>query len=174
MPQGPDFDLSADMRLLELQRQASGRPTRARSWEQRSPDLPDESEIVAERPVVEPRGAVLQIQVTASPERGLIPGALLTVTLAVINESSMSAEGVVVGLPLPAAARARTGSLSLDERALDERAIESVTGEGFSLGTLAAGERRTLKWQLEVGAGTAPLLLAPFAHSKNAAMLGAK
>ena len=176
MAKRPDFEVSADMRLLELQRQAAGAPVRETRWEPRSADLDEleDAPHVAEAPTAPSTGAVLHLALAAGPERGLIPGALVSVTLALSNDGGVPAEGVILSLPLPAAARYRSGTLQRDARPLDDERSEELFGEGLAIGALAPGERCTISYRIEVGAGVTPLLLLPHARSLNAAVIGAR
>ncbi len=176
MAKRPDFEVSADMRLLELQRQAAGAPVRETRWEPSAADLEEleDAPLVAEAPSAPSTGAVLHLALAAGPERGLIPGALVSVTIALSNDGGVPAEGVVLSLPLPAAARYRSGTLQRDGRALEDDRSEELFGEGLAIGALAPGERCTIAYRIEVGAGVTPLLLLPHARSINAAVIGAR
>ena len=84
MRRNPDFQESADMRLVELQRAALGVPAPARGvWE---------SNIAAEGTVVDPEGpqhpqsAVIAVEASATPSLDVIPGAIVTVALSLVNE----------------------------------------------------------------------------------------
>ncbi len=176
MAKRPDFEVSADMRLLELQRQAAGAPIRESRWEPRSADLDDleDAPRVDEAPVAPSAGAILHLALAAGPERGLIPGALVSVTVALTNDGGIGAEDIQLSLPMPAASRYRAGTLQRDGRPLDDERAEELFGEGLSIGTLAPGERSTISYRIEVGAGVTPLLLLPHARSRNAAVIGAR
>ena len=97
----PDFELSADMRLLELQRGALGLPARERTgWESsslerlrgcRSRRFGDDD------PVAE--GAMLTVDATAFPSDGVIPGAVVTLTLKIANEGSAARRRRGRGVP---------------------------------------------------------------------------
>ncbi len=176
MAKRPDFEVSADMRLLELQRQAAGAPVRETRWEPSAADLEEleDAPQVAEPPSAPSTGAVLHLALAAGPERGLIPGALVSVTIALSNDGGVPAEGIVLSLPLPAAARYRSGTIQRDGRALDDERGEELFGEGLAIGALAPGERCTIAYRIEVGAGVTPLLLLPHARSTNAAVIGAR
>ena len=176
MAKRPDFEVSADMRLLELQRQAAGAPIRESRWEPRSADLDDleDAPRVDEAPVAPSTGAILHLALAASPERGLIPGALVSITVALTNDGGIGAEDIRLSIPMPAASRYRAGTLQRDGRPLDDEGAEELFGEGLSIGTLAPGERCTISYRIEVGAGVTPLLLLPHARSQNAAVIGAR
>ena len=176
MAKRPDFEVSADMRLLELQRQAAGAPIRESRWEPRSADLDDleDAPRVDEAPVAPSTGAILHLALAAGPERGLIPGALVSITVALTNDGGIGAEDIRLSIPMPAASRYRAGTLQRDGRPLDDEGAEELFGEGLSIGTLAPGERCTISYRIEVGAGVTPLLLLPHARSRNAAVIGAR
>jgi len=176
MAKRPDFEVSADMRLLELQRQAAGAPIRETRWEPSSADLEEleDAPQVLEAPTEPSTGAVLHLALAAGPERGLIPGALVSVTIALSNDGGVPAEGIALSLPLPAGARYRSGTLQRDGRALDDERSEELFGEGLAIGALAPGERCTIAYRIEVAAGVTPLVLLPHARSLNAAVIGAR
>ena len=176
MAKRPDFEASADMRLLELQRQAAGAPIRETRWEPSSADLDDleDAPRVDEAPIAPSTGAILHLALAAGPERGLIPGALVSITLALTNDGGLAAEDIRLSLPLPAASRYRSGTLQRDGRPLDDERADELLGEGLSIGTLAPGERCTISYRIEVGAGVTPLLLLPHARSRNAAVIGGR
>jgi uncharacterized repeat protein (TIGR01451 family) len=170
----PDFELSADMRLLELQRGALGLPARERTgWESSSsagaglPLASDEEEPVAQ-------GAMLTINATAFPNDGVIAGAVVTVTLSVVNEGTAPASGVVAGAPLPGGASYRPGSFVWNGRSSFDDVAESFFGAGLAIGSLGPAERATFEWKIGVKLGTKPLLIAPSVRADDAAVLGTR
>ncbi len=176
MAKRPDFEVSADMRLLELQRQAAGAPIRETRWEPSSAELDEleDAPQVDEAPIAPSTGAILHLALAAGPERGLIPGALVSVTLALTNDGGIAAEDIRLSLPLPAASRYRPGTLQRDARPLEDDRADELFGEGLGVGSLAPGERCTISYRIEVAAGVTPLLLLPHARSRNAAVIGAR
>jgi hypothetical protein len=171
----PDFELSADMRLLELQRGALGLPARERTgWESSSSSAaglpaagPSDDDPVAE-------GAMLTVDATAFPSDGVIPGAVVTVTLKIANEGSAAAGGVVAGVPLPGGASYRPGSFVWNGRSSFDEVAEAFTGAGLEIGAIGPSERATFEWKIGVKLGTKPLLLAPAVRALNAAVIGAR
>ncbi|MDE2482975.1 MAG: hypothetical protein KGN02_12400 [bacterium] len=170
----PDFELSADMRLLELQRAALGlAPPNRTAWQSRA--LADNAGIApSEEPVPQQRSAVLAVELTATPSGGVIPGAVVTLALSVANDGAAPARGTIVAVPVPGGAAFRPGSFVMDGRDGGDDAAEHFFGSGLPIGELAAGTRRTFVWKLGVRLGTKPLLLAPVVRAEGAGVVGAR
>ena len=167
----PDFYLSADMRLLALQRSALGLPEPDRpGWENRAiaegPNLPDD-------PIHPPEGAVLNIVAVATPSEGIIPGAIVTLSLSVANEGVAPAHDVRVSVPLPGGASYRPGSFVIDGKPAFDEIAERFFGAGLELGDLAPKTRATFVWKIGAHLGTRPLLVAPQVAAKDAGVIGA-
>jgi uncharacterized repeat protein (TIGR01451 family) len=173
MNRDPDFDSSADMRLLELQRTALGlaAPQRA-AWESRYAIDSAPGETVEMAPSV-PRSAVLALTLTANPSTAVIPGTVITYALSVVNDGVLPARDAVASVPLPGGATYRLGSLVLDGRPADDEAAERLFGQGLGLGTIEPGSRVTLLWKLGVRMGTRPLIVAPALRARETAIIGA-
>ena len=168
----PDFELSADMRLLELQRDALGLPPRERlAWESRSAD----ASIPIEQAEPE-RGStpVLAVEATAFPSGGVIAGAVVTLTLSVGNEGTATAREVVVLAPLPGGAAFRPGTFVWNGRSTYDDVADTFFGAGLLTGSLAPGERATFQWKIGVRLGTKPLVISPQVRAANAAVLGGR
>jgi hypothetical protein len=169
----PDFELSADMRLLELQRSSLGLATPTRTaWETRFAG--DSSAGTGDESLPERRGAVLAVEAAATPAAGVIAGAVVTLTLSIVNEGAEAAAGILVSVPLPAAASYRAGSLLVDGRAAPDERAEALFGLGFPIEALAAGARATFVWKIGVRLGTKPLVVAPAVKVAKGAVIGAK
>jgi outer membrane biosynthesis protein TonB len=167
------FDQSADMRLVELRREQLGiaKPTAA-SWQSRTAvDLPFGP---APETVAPESGAVLSLALNANPDSGLIPGAVVTLGLSVINEGAKAATKTSVRLPLPGAMEYRPGSLQIDGREAPDEEAERLFGTGLDLGTLVGAQRRTLLLKLTTKASIDDPVLAPSLSSADAAVVGAK
>jgi uncharacterized repeat protein (TIGR01451 family) len=172
MNRDPDFESSADMRLLELQRSALGlaAPERA-AWESRyTIDSAPGTETPGEPPA--PKGALLSVVLTATPPGGVIPGTVVTYALSISNEGAQAASDVVAGVPLPGGASYRLGSLQIDGRAAADDAADRLFGGGLPLGTIAANSRATILWKIGVRMGTKPLLVIPQVRAREAAVIG--
>ena len=168
----PDFEASADMRLLELQRSALGLRARPTAWESRSV-----TEGSVPLPEAEPepgRSAVLAVEAQAFPSEGVIAGAVVTLSLSVINEGAVAASDVVVLAPLPGGAAYRPGSFVWNGRSTYDDLAESFFERGLPIGGLGPGERATFAWKLSVRLGTKPLLVAPQVRGSGAAVVGAR
>jgi uncharacterized repeat protein (TIGR01451 family) len=168
----PDFELSADMRLLELQRGALGLPPRERlSWESRtgaegSLPIPEEPEPVGQ-------SAVLSVEVAANPSDGVIPGAVITFSLSVANVGSATATEIVAGASLPGGSTYRPGTFVWNGRSTYDDVAESFFENGLPIGALSAGERATFQWKVGVRLGNKPLIVAPAVRSSGAGIVGA-
>lgn len=175
MNREPDFDASADMRLLELQRNALGlAPPAPTRWESRyggesAAGIPDDDPVTFEG-----TSAVLVVEATANPAAAVIPGAVVTLTLSVANEGAQPARDVVVAVPLPANASYRAGSLQIDGRHASEETAQSFFGEGTASNEIAPGNRLTFVWKIGVRLGLEPLVVVPAVRSRNAAVIGAR
>jgi uncharacterized repeat protein (TIGR01451 family) len=169
----PDFEASADMRLLELQREALGLSAPdLSSWQSRmSP--PDGSPIESETTEA-PQGSTLVIEMNASPSGGVIPGAVVTMSLTIANDGGAPAHGVVVAVPLPGGASYRSGSFVWDGRPTYDDIAERFFGDGFLLDELAAQSRATFVWKIGVRIGAKPLVIAPSVRAHDSGIIGAR
>ncbi len=172
MNREPDFESSADMRLLELQRTSLGLVAPERlAWESRyavdsTPGIEVEAEAAA------PHGAMLALTVTATPPGNVIPGTVVTYALSLANDGAQPATGVFASVPLPGGVAYRLGSLQINGRAASDDAADDLFGAGLRLGTIAPGGRSTLLWKVGVRMGTKPLLTIPQVRARDAAVIG--
>ncbi|MEO9170187.1 MAG: hypothetical protein ABI282_03260 [Candidatus Baltobacteraceae bacterium] len=176
MNRDPDFELSADMRLLELQRSALGLAPHDRSaWDTRytleGPVLVEEDDGPAAAPG---ETAVLSVEASAMPASGVIPGAVVTFSLSIANEGARSARKIVVSTPLPGGASYRAGSFMQDGRSLPDEYAEHFFGAGLSIEELPAGSRASFVWKTGVRLGGKPLILAPQVRAEQGAVIGAR
>ncbi len=125
MAREPEFDESADMRLVELRRAALGVAAVPRGpWESQL-EIDGSPETVEK--IAEALSAVLAVDVHATPSEGVIPGAIVTLSLSLANEGAKPARDVRAIVPLPGGAAYRNGSFMRDGRPLlDDAADESV------------------------------------------------
>lgn len=169
----PDFELSADMRLLELQRGALGLPPRERlSWESHA--ITEGSLPVAQAEPEPGRTPVLSIETTAFPADGVIPGAVVTLALSLANEGAAAAHDVVVTAPLPGGGAYRPGSFVWNGRSTYDEVAESFFSAGLPIGTLAPGDRATFQWKIGVRLGTKPIVVAPQVRGAGTAVVGGR
>jgi len=105
VPREADFDESADMRLLELQRAALGVAPQKRHWESR---VQTEGSAVEAEVVEVSASAVLDADLVASPHEGVIAGAVVTLTLSISNDGVLPARNRVVAVPVPGDASFRS------------------------------------------------------------------
>ena len=173
MNRDPDFESSADMRLLELQRSALGLTTPDRAgWQSR---LSSETALGLKEPE-QPKGqsAVLVIDASATPDHDVIPGTVITVGLSLANEGTQAAVGIQISLPIPGATVYRAGSFERDGRASDDRFATLLFGPGLQIESIQPNGRATLMWKLGVKSGSNPLILAPQVRAQGAAIVGAR
>jgi hypothetical protein len=165
------FDVSADMRLLELQRRALGlAEPAAATWRSRSGNESGEGE--ADASAREPAGISIAAQLDASPRSGIIPGALVTVTLALVNNGATAARDVRVSMPLPLDAAIHPGTLRIDGTARGDDQAAELFGDGLAIGDLAAGSRRTILVRLVIGPGTSDLTMSAHVEAGAGAIAG--
>jgi uncharacterized repeat protein (TIGR01451 family) len=172
MNREPDFESSADMRLLELQRSSMGlvAPERV-AWETRyAVDSTPGIDVTLEAP--EPSSAVLACTLTATPPGNVIPGTVVTYALSLVNEGVAPAAAVVATVPLPAGISYRLGSLQVDGRPADDAAADRLFGSGLELGTITPASRATLLWKVGVRMGTKPLVTIPQVRARDSAVIG--
>jgi uncharacterized repeat protein (TIGR01451 family) len=172
MNREPDFDSSADMRLLELQRTSLGlvAPERV-SWESRySVDSTPGIDVTLETPTAST--AVLAVTLTATPPGDVIPGTVITYALSIVNDGAAPAAGVAAGVPLPAGVSYRLGSFQINGRSADDTTADQLFGSGLELGSIVPGSRATLLWKVGVRMGTKPLLVIPQVRARDGAVIG--
>ncbi|GAC1403309.1 MAG: hypothetical protein NVSMB64_04800 [Candidatus Velthaea sp.] len=163
------FEQSADMRLVDLQRQALGIAAPQAAWQRNTHDLPHAP---SGEPQPAQRGIVLVATVDAQPRSGLIPGALVSIGCAIVNDGDTPADGILVTISLPFETGYRAGTLAIDGApAPDARAAE-LFANGLLLGPAGRGERRTIAFKLLVDAGLDALTIAPHVESAGGAIIG--
>jgi hypothetical protein len=166
------YERSADMRLLEFEREARGLPLRVTgSTKYSDPDQladlgRDDDETYAQN------GTILVASIDAQPRAALIPGALVTVSLSISNEGDTAAAGVRMSLPLPVDTVYRTGSLSIDGATGTDALAYELFGNGAELGIIDPGARRTMALKLVIEAGVADIRLSPQLSATSGAILG--
>jgi uncharacterized repeat protein (TIGR01451 family) len=171
-PREPEFEESADMRLVDLQRAALGVSAPERSnWE--SAGHTEGSSLQAE-PVQPLRSAVVAVEITAAPPGEVIPGAIVTLAMSVANEGAAPATNVRVCAPLPGGATYRHGSFVRDGRPLLDDAADEFFGPGTLIETLAPKSRATFVWKVGVRLGNKPLVIAPTVTAEETAVVGAQ
>lgn len=155
---------SAERRLLEHRRRELGASpssfTGNATWS-RARESPT---TLAPATTIDRTGARLDVAITAWPADGLIPGAVVTVTVVVNNAGIDAADAVTIIAPIPSGASYRPGTLKHDGRDADDIA-DALFGEGFRLGKVVAAGRTAITWKLDVGAGTADFILSPTVQS---------
>ncbi len=170
----PDFEVSADMRLIELQRVSLGLATpQPTAWQTRLAPEPGAATLDDVQPPVG-RSAVLAVQASATPPSGVIPGAVVTVSLSVANEGAASARKVAVVVPIPAGAGFRPGSFVQDGRPMADETADQFFHDGLDVGEIAPGDRKTFVWKLGVRLGNNALLVIPTVRAGGAAVVGAR
>lgn len=172
-PREPDFDESADMRLVDLQRAALGVASPERSaWE--SEAHTEGGGAQPETPAQHLESAVVAVELTATPSGEVIPGAIVTLAMSISNEGAMAARNVRICAPLPGGATYRNGSFVRDGRPLLDDAAEEFFGAGTTVGTIAAKSRVTFLWKIGVRLGNKLLVIAPVVNAEETAIVGAQ
>lgn len=161
------------MRLLELQRASLGlAPPNKTAWQSRMTS--DAGIIEQDEKIETARTAVLAVEAAATPSAGIIPGAVVTVTLSIANEGAVAARDVIAAVPVPGGAGYRQGSFVADGRAGGEEQADRFLHDGLAIDEIAAGTRRTFMWKLGVRLGNTPLVIAPSVRARSAAVVGAR
>jgi hypothetical protein len=168
----PDFENSADMRLVDYTRTSLGLPSPDRPrWDSR---ISADGSGLPEPGQPERRGAIITAELACFPPGPVIPGAVLTITLGLVNDGSEAAAGLTVGVPVPGGATYREGSLERDGRPVDPSGVEAFLRGAYCVDELAPGSRAVLKWQLDVRASTGPIVVAPVIRADTGAVLGGR
>lgn len=168
----PEFEESADMRLVDLQRAALGVSAPPRSnWESH---VHTEGGSVEAEPPQSLASAVVSVETTATPPGEVIPGAIVTFALSVANEGAAPAKNVRVCVPLPGAATYRNGSFVRDGRPLLDDAADEFFTTGALIEALAPKSRATFLWKVGVRLGNKPLVIAPSVTAEETAVVGAQ
>lgn len=168
----PDFEESADMRLVELQRAALGVSSPQRgSWESR-PQV--EGSAVDAEGVQALGSAVIAVEAVAAPSGEVIPGAIVTFSLSLVNDGVAAARNVRVAVPLPGGASYRNGSFVRDGRPLLDDAADEFFGNGTLIASIPPKSRVTFLWKIGVRLGNKPLVIAPSISADDTAIVGAQ
>ena len=168
----PDFDASADMRLVELQRATLGVPSHERSAWESSAHL--EGGVIAEQPAEDLSTAVIAVEATANPPSAVIPGAIVTIGLSITNEGAVTARNVRVTVPLPGGAAFRNGSFVRDGRPLLDDSAEELFTVGTLVSHILSKTRVTFLWKIGVRLGNKPLVIAPAVSAEDGAVIGSE
>jgi hypothetical protein len=166
------YGRSADMRLHDLRRDELGmrpRPPVLTSYvdpEYAMESADDEDEAFAAS------GPILVAALDAQPRVGLIPGALITIVLTVVNDGTLAAYNVAANLALPVGTTYRAGTLTLDGTRGNDVIASALFENGSNLGTIEPGARRTLIVKLLVEAGVGDIVLSPHLTAAAGAVLG--
>ena len=168
----PDFDASADMRLVDLQRAALGVPSHERGAWESSAQL--EGGVIAEQPMAHLATAVIAVEATANPASEVIPGAIVTIGLSITNEGAATARKVKVTVPLPGGVAYRNGSFVRDGQPLLDDAAEELFTVGTLISQIGVKTRVTFLWKIGVRLGNKPLVIAPVVSAEDGAVIGAE
>jgi uncharacterized repeat protein (TIGR01451 family) len=166
------YDRSADMRLLELQREALGVPRRViDSISYTDPDpLPDT--LGAEPESYAQSGTILIAATDARPRTALIPGALVTISLSVANDGDAAATNVRMSLPLPVDTSFRPGTLTIDGVPGGDDVAAEFFANGIVVGDIGPGTRTAVSVKLVVELGRNDIILSPQLSAAAGAIVG--
>jgi len=163
------FERSADMRLVELQRERLGLGVPTTSWQRSTHDLPHAS---ADPTPAAQTGAVLVATIDAQPRVGLIAGALVTAACALVNDGDREASDATFSMPMPFEATFRPGTLAIDGAPASDASASEIFAEGLRVGTIAPGARLTIVFKLLIDVGREAVLLAPHVRTEQGAVIG--
>ena len=166
------YGRSADMRLHDLRRDELGmpprEPVRASYMDADfAAELgPEEDAGVAES------GPILVAALDAQPRVALIPGALITIVLTVVNDGSAGARDVHASLSLPAHTSYREGTFAIDGTPSGDAGARELFENGIDLGEIKPRGRRIVVLKLLVEAGVGDIFLSPHLSAAHGAVLG--
>jgi len=163
------FDVSADMRLVELQRKALGVDAPTSTWSRSRHDLPHAGAEEAPPPQL---GTILIATLDAQPRAGLIPGALISVAIAIVNDGNEAGKEVRLALPLPFDTAYRPGTLTIDGGVAGDDAAAELFAEGLALAPIGPAERRTVTVKILVDAGLSDITIGPHVFASGGAVVG--
>jgi hypothetical protein len=166
------YGRSADLRLHDLRRVELGLPPRASiltsyvAPENLTAVEEDEDDAFAAS------GSVLVAALDAQPRIALIPGALITIVLNVVNDGKAAATGVRANVALPVDTTYRPGTLAIDGTPGNDAIAYDLFENGTDLGEIESGARKTVIVKLVVEAGVGDILLTPHVSAAAGAVLG--
>jgi hypothetical protein len=165
------YERSADMRLLEFEREARGIPRRIISSTSYTDydaldAFKDDDDSAGES------GPILVATLDAQPREGLIAGALVTVAISILNEGDTAASDARLSLPLPVNTAYRPDSLMIDGATGADAVAYDLFANGAAVGTIEPGGKRTIAIKLGVEAGTSEIRLVPQLTATSSAILG--
>ncbi|MDB5092903.1 MAG: hypothetical protein JWO85_1004 [Candidatus Eremiobacteraeota bacterium] len=156
------FGRDADSRLLERRRREElGLAAHPASPSSTAVHFGAES-MAADDSGAPPRPAALRLALEGRPERDLIPGAVVTVVVAVHDDGEVAVPNATLRIVLPPEAEFVAGSAARDGAELD---AEALLGEGLAIGAVPPGEAVRIRIALRVLPGTAPLDVAAHASA---------
>jgi hypothetical protein len=165
------YGRSADMRLHDLLREELGLPPRPPVL---TPyiDAADEDNEADENDTFAASGAVLVAALDAQPRMGLIPGALVTIVLTIMNDGTLAARNLRAILALPADTTYRPGTFAIDGVPFGDDKATEFLGNGANIGGVEPGAHRTVLLKLLIEAGVGDIALSPHLSATAGAVLG--
>lgn len=166
------YGRSADLRLHDLRREELGLPPRAPvltkyvATETATGGEEEEDDAFAAS------GSVLVAALDAQPRIALIPGALITIVLTLVNDGKAAANGVRANVALPLDTTYHPGTLSIDGIPGSDSIAHDLFENGADLGEIESGARRTVIVKLVVEAGVGDILVTPHVSATAGAVLG--
>ena len=156
------------MRAARLARERSGVPLRAQPrW------VTHDDPYTVERPPDPPRITnALVYALTATPDRELVAGVLVTVSVAIENDGDRTVDRVHLTLVTSPALECRDGGLTVDGRIEDDDAAQALVAEGITIGSLAPRQRTTYVMRFIVTSGAGDMFVVPYLRAHRAPILG--
>jgi hypothetical protein len=148
------FERDADSRLLERRRRDELGLAAHVSPSSSTPARFTAESILETPTAFAPRPALLRLAVDARPDRGLIPGAMVTVVVSVHDDGDAPIPAATLRVSLPPEAEPVEGSFALDDVPTDGGLL---LGAGLPIGAISPAGAARVRFVLRVLPGAAPL-----------------
>jgi uncharacterized repeat protein (TIGR01451 family) len=169
------YGRSADMRLHDLARRELGLPPRppvSTSYIDAAEVADGAEEAEEDEDAFISSGTVLIGALDAQPRISLIPGALVTVVLSVVNDGTVTARNVRAILALPADTTYRAGTFAIDGKPGSDESANELFENGTDVGDIEPRARRTVLLKLVIDAGLGDIALSAHLNVAAGAVLG--
>jgi hypothetical protein len=166
------YGRSADMRLHDLAREEQGLPARPPVLTSYIDAAQVEDDADEDEEAFVASGTVLVAALDAQPRVSLIPGALVTIVLTILNDGTVAARNVHAVLALPADTAYRIGTFAIDGAPGSDDSANELFGNGTDVGDIEPSARRTVVLKLVIEAGVGDIALSPHLSVAAGAVLG--